>query len=91
MIVKKYNEKKIYNDVEKIFENEDYMEILDWIPKKNNVNRETNYTVTCGKKAFNCKLDKYAKRLEKLGYKIEVIKDIYDENDGLYGQIYIWF
>lgn len=86
-----YNEQKIYNDVEKIFENEDYMEILDWIPKKNNVSMEIYYIGWCGEKAFNCKLDKYAKRLEKLGYKIEVIKDIYDENDGLYGQIYIWF
>ena len=52
---------------------------------------EIYYIGWCGEKAFNCKLEKKKKRLEKLGYKIEVIKDIYDENDGLYGQIYIWF
>lgn len=86
-----YDEQKIYNDVEKIFANEDYMDILDWITEENNVSMEIYYTGWCGKKAFDNKLDKYAKRLEKLGYNIEVIKDIYDENNGLYGQIYIWF
>ena len=32
-----YNEQKIYNDVEKIFANEDYMDILDWIKLQQNV------------------------------------------------------
>ena len=84
-----YNEQKIYNDVEKIFANEDYMDILDWIPEENNVSMEIYYTGWCGKKAFDNKLNKYAKRLEKLGYNIKVIKDIHDENDGLYEHQYL--
>ena len=86
-----YDEQKIYNDVEKIFANENYLEILDWVPEENNVSMEIYYIGKKRKKAFDHKLDKYAKRLEKLGYEVEVRKDIYDENDGLYGQIYIWF
>lgn len=45
-----YNEQKIYNDVEKIFANEDYMDILDWIPEGNNVSMEIYYTGWCGKR-----------------------------------------
>ena len=80
-------ENQLRNDIESIFKNEDFIEFLDWIVEEKYISTEIYYTGWCGYKSFNNKIDKYVKKLKQLGYKIKIIKDIYDENDGLYAQL----
>ena len=61
--------------------------LLDYIVEKNYVSIELYDTGWLGEKVFYKKLDKYTKKLKDLGYNIEVIKDIYDENDGVYAHM----
>lgn len=79
---------KLCNDINKIFKNENYIEFLDWIIEDEYITTELYYVGWCGYTAFNNKIDKYVQKLKNLGYKISVEKNIYDENDGLYAQLY---
>lgn len=85
-----YNE-KLRDDVSNVFKNEMFIEFLDWIVEKDYITTELYYVGWCGEKAFYNKFDNYVEKLRNLGYIIEVEKDIYDENNGVYAQLYFNF
>ena len=82
-----FNERELYCDIYEVFKNEDYMDMLDYVYEKNYASIELYDVGWCGYEVFYKKVDNYAKKLSDLGYNVEVVKDIFDENNGAYAQM----
>ena len=82
-----YDERKLYCDIKEVFKNEDYMDMLDYIVRKDYASIELYDLGWCGIDTFYKKIDNYVWKFKKLGYDVKSIKHIFDECDGAYANI----